>query len=122
MFTKLRSNMLFGRYNLSKKGSLPQVVLGLPLADKLESIIGDTITVISPVGIEKAITQFSLPSMQKFIVSGVFNSNNNEYDNSYIFASINYTQSLLGYKNKYQGYDIRLNDIDEAFEVKEPIT
>ncbi len=115
---QIRSNMLFGRYNLSKKGDLPQIVLGLPLADKLEVIIGDTLTVISPVGIEKVITQFGLPSMQKFIVSGVFNSNNNEYDNSYIFASLNYIQSLLGYKNKYQGYDIRLNDINEAFEVK----
>ncbi len=118
---QIKSNILFGHYDLSKKGAIPQVVLGLPLADKLQSIIGDTITVISPVGIEKAITQFGLPAMQKFLVSGVFSSNNNEYDNSYIFASLKYTQSLLGYKNRYQGYDIRLHNINEAFEVKEQL-
>jgi lipoprotein-releasing system permease protein len=52
----INSSILFGDFNLDKKGNIPRVVIGLRLADHLQSLIGDTITVISPTGIEESIT------------------------------------------------------------------
>jgi len=114
----IKASMLFGQYNISVNYGLPRIVLGLTLADRLQSLVGDTITVVSPVGVEKAITQLSMPLTQKFIVSGIYSSNNNEYDESYIFTNLKTAQNVLGYKDNYQGYDIRLNNIDESFSVK----
>ena len=114
----INSSMLFGKYNLSNNGGLPHVILGLTLADRLETLVGDTLTLVSPVGIEKAITQYSMPRTQKFVVAGIYSSNNNEYDDSYIFSSLKTAQNLLGYNNRIQGYDIRLQNINESVTVK----
>ncbi len=114
----IEESMLYGKYSLGKKGNYPEIVLGLHLADKLQTLIGDTLTLLSPAGIQKAVTQFSSPETQRFVLSGIYSTTNNEYDDSYIFTSLKSAQNLLGYKNHIQGYDIRLNDIDESFGVK----
>jgi lipoprotein-releasing system permease protein len=114
----IEQSMLYGKYSLGEKGRYPEMVLGLHLADKLQTLIGDTLTLLSPAGIEKAVTQFSSPKTQQFILSGIYSTTNNEYDDSYIFTDLKYAQDLLGYKNHIQGYDVRLNNIDESFEVK----
>ncbi|HUX61415.1 MAG TPA: ABC transporter permease [Ignavibacteriaceae bacterium] len=115
---QIRPNMLFGKYDLSDQYGIPHIILGLTLADRLESVVGDTITVISPVGIEQAITQFSMPVTQTFVVSGIYSSNNNDYDANFIFCNLSTGQDLLGYNNNVQGYDVRLNNISEANKVK----
>jgi lipoprotein-releasing system permease protein len=116
---KIDQSIIVGEFNLTKNNNTPQVVLGIRLADKLQVLKGDTLMIISPAGIERAVTQFTLPQTQRFIVSGIYNSNNNEYDESFIFCSLNEGQKLLGYRNTFQGYDINLKNIDLAFSVKE---
>ena len=73
----IKPNIILGDYSFSDEEGTSKVIMGLRLADKLQTIIGDTITLISPSNIEKAITHYSLPSMQKFIVAGIYSSNNN---------------------------------------------
>ncbi len=114
----IEKSLLFGKYSIGQKGSTPEMILGLHLADKLQSLIGDTVTIISPAGIEKAITQFSVVKRQQFILSGIYSTTNNVYDDSYIFTSLKNAQQVLGYKNHVQGYDIMLKNIDESFDVK----
>lgn len=97
------------------------VFIGLPLADKLRVMAGDTISVISPLNIEQAITQLSLPLSKRFVVDGVFISKNNEYDESYIFSELKDAQYLFGYKKNFQGYDIRLENINRSNSVKQKI-
>src|SRR4030065_615951 len=48
-------NIVIGKYTFTGEEGAPTVLIGLRLADKLQTIIGDTITLISPSGIEKAI-------------------------------------------------------------------
>ncbi len=115
----LKENIMFGSYGFNEDEKTPGILLGLALANRLEAITGDTITVISPVGIEKSISQFSLPMMQKYIVKGIYSSNNNEYDRNFIFTSLKSAQRLLGYGNRIQGFDIRLNSMDESDAVKQ---
>lgn len=114
----LSPNISYGICDLSDSSGLPNVVLGLRLADRLQTLIGDTITLISPSGIEDAISQMSMPKMQQFIVKGIFSSNNNDYDASLMFCSLQQGQNLLGYENKVQGYEVKIDDINKSIEVK----
>jgi lipoprotein-releasing system permease protein len=115
------ASMLYGKFDISVKYGLPRIILGLTLADRLQSLIGDTVTIISPAGIEKSIAQLSMPLTQKFIVAGIYSSNNNEYDDSYIFTNIHTASYLLGYNNYYQGFDIKLKNISQSSEVKKQL-
>jgi len=95
------------------------VFVGLQLADKLLVMSKDSVLLISPANIEQTITQFSLPLSKRVYVSGVFSSKNSEYDGGYIFCSLKDAQYLFGYKNNFQGYDIRLDDISNSSKVKQ---
>lgn len=117
----IKNSIVFGDDELNDKGDLPVIIIGILLADKIQSLVGDTITIISPTGIEKAITQFTLPKSQSFIVGGIFSSQNNEYDAGLTFISLEYGQFLLGYKNTFQGYEIKLDDIDKSFKMKDKL-
>ena len=102
--------------NFTKNAS--GVFVGLQLADKLLVMSKDSLVLISPSNIEQAITQLSLPTSKKVFVDGIFSSKNNEYDDGYIFCSLKDAQYLFGYKNTYQGIDIKLDDISHAEKVK----
>jgi lipoprotein-releasing system permease protein len=99
-------------------GETDKIVLGLPLALRLSSRVGDTITVTSAYNIEKTITTLSIPQTRKFIVAGIFESNNRDYDVSYSFTSIQSAQRLFGMRNQITGYEIRLNNFRDAESVK----
>jgi lipoprotein-releasing system permease protein len=114
----IKESTFLGTSVLNKNDITPGVIIGLRLADKLQTLINDTITVVSPAGIEKVITQFGMPNTQKFVVRGIFNSKNNEYDEGLMFTNLDIAQSLLGYKKSYQGYEIKLNHADNSFKAK----
>lgn len=118
----IQSNIIFGKYSFDNTEGTPKAIIGLRLADKLQSITGDTIILISPAGIEQAITQYSLPLMQKFVVSGIYSSSNNEYDAQYIFCSLDEAQKLFNYKKRIQGVDVRLNSLYSASKAKEELS
>ena len=54
-------------------------------------------------------------------MGGIYSSNNNEYDESYIFTSLETAQKLLGYNDNIQGYDIKLDNINHSFDVKDQL-
>ena len=114
----IKSSVVLGKFDLSIKDGIPGIVLGLPLADHMQSIVGDTLTLISPAGVEKYVTQLSLPKTEKFIIRGIYISNNNEYDASYIFTNLSTAQNLLGYNKSIEGFDVMLNDINQSEKVK----
>ncbi len=115
----IKNNIIFGSYKIeTENSSIPNAIIGIHLADQLQALIGDTITIISPVGIERMITQFSMPLSQRFIIAGIYSSNNNEYDASFLFTDLKTGQRLLGYRDNIQGFEIRLNNLNNAFSVK----
>ncbi len=115
---QLKSSVIFGKYDLTGQNQIPGVLIGLPMADHLESITGDTLTLVSPAGIERAIAQYSLPNSRKFVIEGIFNSKNNDYDDNYMFTSLQAAQSLLGYGKNFQGFELKLKNRDESEQVK----
>jgi len=115
----IKQNILFGTNDLSEESEIPQILIGLRLADQLRVLVDDTITIVSPSGIEQYITQFAMPRSQKFIVRGIFSSQNNDYDGSLVFTTLSAAQYLLGFDDDIQGFEIKLMDSNKSFEVKE---
>ncbi len=115
----IQENILFGSGELNDQDRTPGILIGLRLADRLQVLVDDTITVISPAGIEKLIAQFGMPNTQQFVVRGIFSSQNNEYDESLAFTYLSEAQYLLGFKESYQGFEIKLNNSDNSFKAKD---
>ncbi|MEO8513592.1 MAG: ABC transporter permease [Ignavibacteria bacterium] len=90
------------------------IILGNSLAAKLEARVLDTISVMSPVGMEKSLTQIVTPKTQKFIVRGIFDANNRDYDKLYSFISIPKSQSLYELGNNVNGIEMRIDNIDNS--------
>jgi lipoprotein-releasing system permease protein len=112
------SKIISGDFDL-KDDKIDKIILGIPLALRLSSRVGDTITVTSAYNIEKTITSLSIPQTRKFIVAGIFESNNRDYDVSYVFTSVISAQRLFGLRGKITGYELRLNNFKQAESVKE---
>jgi lipoprotein-releasing system permease protein len=115
----IKESILYGSDELSEDNETPGILIGLRLADRLQVLVDDSITIISPAGIEKVITQFGMPNTKQFIVRGIFSSKNNEYDEGLAFTNLGEAQYLLGYKESYQGYEIKLNNSDNSFSAKD---
>jgi len=111
-------DVFYGSSDLRTEGNIPKIIIGIQLADKMQALVGDTLTVISPTGIERAILSLSLPNSQKFLVSGIFHSSNNEYDAQLMFTSLEAASKLLGYGKNIQGYELRLENLDESVKYK----
>lgn len=101
-----------------------QIVIGLSLADALDAVVGDSIAVISPAGIERSLTQFYQPKVEHFVVGGIYQSNNKDYDGYYAFVNLPSAQYLFASPdsavspNMVNGVDAKLYDIGKSNEVK----
>ncbi len=60
-----------------------------------------------------------MPNTQQFVVRGIFSSKNNEYDEALAFTYLSEAQYLLGYKDGYQGFEIKLHNSDNSFKAKD---
>lgn len=114
----VKSLVQLGKFDLKNDGDFGSIVLGLALADQLRSYIGDTITILSPVGLEYSLTQFVEPITKEFIVTGIYDSENREYDSKYAYISIANAQQLFKLDDAVSGIEIRLEDINKSDDMK----
>ncbi len=103
-----------GEFNLEDDGDFGGIVIGFTLADNMRSRIGDTLTLLSPVGLESSITQFVDPKTKKFIVRGIFDADNPEYNQKYAYISIENSQYLFDMDDKVSGIELRLDNINDS--------
>ncbi|CAN5612074.1 ABC transporter permease [soil metagenome] len=103
-----------GSFDLDERGDYGGIVIGFMLADQMRSRIGDTLTVLSPVGLENSLTQFVEPITKSFIVTGIYESENKDYDSKYAFVSMKNAQSLFNFEGKASGLEMRLDDINNS--------
>lgn len=117
----VKEKTTLGDFEFNDNDEFGGIVLGNSLAAKLEARVLDTVTVMSPVGMEKALTQIVTPKTQRFIVRGIFDANNRDYDKLYSFISLPKSQSLYDLKNSVNGVELRISNIDESAEQKEKL-
>lgn len=115
----VKDKTTLGEFEFNDNDEFGGIILGNSLAGKLQARVLDTVTVMSPVGMEKALTQIVTPKTQKFVVRGIFDANNREYDKLYSFISLPKSQSLYDLKSSVNGVELRINYIDESAESKE---
>ncbi len=96
-------------YSFDISGSLTEdgIMIGQDLSISLGLQIGDEIEVYSPID-----QSFSLgvPRKKKLKVSGIFTTRVLNYDEQYVFISLNMGESIFVRKKSIDGFDVRLND------------
>jgi lipoprotein-releasing system permease protein len=107
-----------GEFKFNDNDEYGGIILGINLLARLDIRWGDTISVISPAGMEKSLTQFVQPKILKFILRGAYDSDNRDYDKYYAFVSIPYSQRLFDMNNSISGLEIKLDDINRSDDVK----
>ncbi|HUL44466.1 MAG TPA: FtsX-like permease family protein [Bacteroidota bacterium] len=117
----LNDKIVLGSVKLENSIGPPGMVIGLALADQLGSIVGNDIAVYGPSSIQEALTGMSVPQNDVLRVSGIFESNNKDYDASYAYISIPAAQHLFDLEGRYNGIEMRLSDFRSADRMKEDL-
>lgn len=94
--------------------SLPGVLIGKKLADKLFVEIGDKLTVFS---LQNTLAFIQQPKVGQFIVTGIYRSGLSEYDNVYVYIDISEAQRVFDFGSSVTGIEMRLTDLFEAQDV-----
>jgi len=95
------------------------IVVGQLLADQLALIIGDTVRVFSPVGLENILTEPVQPRSKQLVVRGIFAANNREYDAINAYTNLDVARALADVPaNEATSLDIKLHSINDANQVK----
>jgi lipoprotein-releasing system permease protein len=94
------------------------IVLGLTLADRLGTMVGASLAILSPVGVDAMMVQLNEPIVQPCTVVGIYDSNNKDYDAHYAFVSLETARKLFQLDHDVSGVDVRLSDIEKADQVK----
>jgi len=101
-------NLVSGEYTLSNNS----VLIGKKLADKLFLKVGDKITVFA-LRNDEVPSPNNLPTIEKFTVTGIFESGMTEYDDTYAYTSLESAQKLFALGDNITGYNIKLSNISK---------
>lgn len=117
--TGIGSKIVLGDTALTTSGGLPGIIIGLTLADRLSSVVGREITIVSPAGLQPALTGSGTPRQFRFIVTGIFESQNKDYDANVAFTSLDAARTLFEKPGMVSGLDVRVADISDAAGVRD---
>jgi len=99
--------------------ALPGIVLGQELAKQLGLTLGDTVSVVSPLGEVTPLGR--VPKMRAFRLVGTFESGMYEYDSTISFISLAQAQAFLGLGGRVTGLEVKTRDIYQAAEIAKKI-
>jgi lipoprotein-releasing system permease protein len=116
----LPNTLKYGKMNLGGERS-NGIVIGLNLADRLGSVTGDTLAVVGSAGSDLALLQMTQPLIRRFHVTGIYESNNKDYDACYAFVNLEAGRALFGLGQAIDGIEVRLHDPDHADYLKRMI-
>lgn len=106
---RVRNSVVEGNFDLSDTNS---IVIGRKLADKLLVNLGDKVTVFALKN-DKIPEPGTLPNIEQFKVTGIFESGMAEYDDLFAYVNLKAAQDLFSLGNNVNGYDIKLNNISK---------
>lgn len=119
--TDLAKNMTVGTLNsLEKSGrKLPGIIVGEDLARKLGASVGDTITMVNPLGEETPIG--IVPKMRKFEVAGLFDAGMYDYNTGFVYIALPEAQKFFDMPGLVSGIQVRVDEIYQADRVASQI-
>ncbi len=106
----------------SPSAQLPGIIVGVELASRLETFLGDTVHLISPVGSGDQINPMNLtPKIRKFRIIGIFDSGMFEYDSALAYISIPEAQKFFHLPNQVSGIEVKVTSIDLAADIAQEL-
>lgn len=130
IFNHLKSKKVIGNFTIRNHSTfqsdkdIPRVIFGVNLASKLNIRIGDTITIMTSEMIEKAILYLNTNTGIKTLVTGLYHTNIENYDNMTIITDDKLIRELYDGNYKPNSIDIRFKEskmIDDIDSYKEEI-
>lgn len=107
--SRVDRHMVEGTLPYETESGRPGLVLGRRLADRLGLYPGERVVVISAQNAE--LTPGGLvPQMRRFEVTGVFETGLYEFDTSFVYASLEDVQDLLGLGTAVTGVEFNIRD------------
>jgi lipoprotein-releasing system permease protein len=110
--TTIRSHATTGDFRFaSTDGQRRGVVLGKLLAERFNRNVGDSINLLSAGGGKmNPVTGSLVPRSEGFEVTGIVSTGMYEYDNSYVFVTLDKAQSLAGLGEGVTGIEVKTTD------------
>lgn len=113
--SSVASTNLSGQFHLGNHS----IVLGAVLADRLGIVVGDTVEIVSPEGLEYALQGIGTPRTEHFRIAGTILTQNREYDNTLVYADLSDAQSLFAFKSgEATGVELRTGSLEKALALK----
>lgn len=107
---RLQKNIISGELNLGTFES-NNLVIGKVLANKLMIKVGDKITLFA-LKDDKIPSPQNFPNIERFTVTGIFESGMAEYDDLYAYTNLMDAQNLFSIGQSINGYDIQLTNTE----------
>jgi len=118
----LDQEIINGKFKLSDTQAGKSIVLGAGLAYALRVNVDSKVQIMTFRQIESSILAMSRRPGMEMTVTGVFSSNNPEYDDTYGITSLENASLLLNAsKSAVTNIDIRLYNVDHSEKIKERI-
>ncbi|PWN05554.1 FtsX-like permease family protein [Rhodohalobacter mucosus] len=115
--TELEQSVRNGIFDLSVQNNRPGIVIGDMLVNRYGLSPGDEIALLSPSGMRRALTQFSVPRVSRFSVRGSYTIQQ-IIDDEVVYADLQAAQRLFNMRNEVTGFDLQLDDLERAEIVK----
>jgi lipoprotein-releasing system permease protein len=93
--------------------TLSGVIIGQALARQLGVILGDPLTVVSPLNTTPGPLGM-VPKVKRFVVAALFDSGMYNYDEGLMMMSLADAQSFFGFGDRVTGIEVRVQDIYAA--------
>jgi len=94
-------------------------VIGEDLARKFGAVIGDTITMVNPIGEETAMGM--VPKMRKFDLVGIFDAGMYDYNTGFAYISLPEAQKFFDMPDRVSGIQVRVDEIYNADKISDAI-
>ncbi|MBF0203879.1 MAG: ABC transporter permease, partial [Desulfamplus sp.] len=99
--------------------SFPGIIMGRELAKHVGVTTGDKVVLMVPGGMISPVGH--MPSMTRFVVTGVFDSGMYEYDSSLAYIHLQDAQKLMGMKGKISALGVWVKDLFQSPQIKDSI-
>lgn len=99
------------------------IVIGSQLASRLRVVVNDTVSLLSPNGIEQSIQSLSSPDFVRCVVAGIMISMDKEVNESRIIMERAATERIFGFAGTHpiSSIDIRLTTKDKTADFKQKL-
>lgn len=109
---------LVTKKNITEPGD--HIFIGKKLAEKLDLNEGDKVTIFTLHG-DQIPSPENPPSIDQFIVGGIYESGMAEYDDLNAYIDIKTAQSLFGMENEVSGYNLKLKSLENIAKIAQHI-